>query len=112
MSGWNRKHPERRTQRRYIYYTCYGRRVHAGCDQPFFSEDRLEAEVLAVLGLAQERGLGAGGEAEDELRWWREEVGRCGEDAAAGRVAVVVGFNGGRRWLRKQQCPNLVRHGV
>jgi recombinase-like zinc beta ribbon protein len=49
VSGWNRKHTERRTQRRYIYYTCYRRRVHAGCDQPFFSEDQVEAEVLAVL---------------------------------------------------------------
>jgi len=42
-------HPERRTKRRYFYYQCYSRRVRAGCDQPFFPEERLEAEVVSLL---------------------------------------------------------------
>ena len=49
VSGWNRKHPERRTKRRYFYYTCYSRRVRAGSAQPFFPEEQLEAEVLCLL---------------------------------------------------------------
>ena len=49
VSGWNRKHTERRIKKQYFYYECYGRRVRSGCDQPFFQESEIEAEVLELL---------------------------------------------------------------